>query len=884
MKKRDRKIGGQILKGNLTVAFLTVIMLAVISVIGLKRVQKEIVLSDSEVIEAIAEDEFVNVLKTVLLEMAGVCENLSLNCSEKISRYIEELRICADVISDIYENPDNYGSREIGIPSEETRDKLCMYFSLNKDMDYESKKEEIDKIGCSWQVFQSVYENSSLNSIYYTTKEGILFSFDSNSGEVLDKLEKGQSPLYLQDYEPRESEWYKNSCMDEKGSVRFSSTYLDSTGNLVVTCSQPVYRQDEYMGVMAIDIFLGNLEDDLIGTDDIKYDGFVEIADSSGNVIVSPNLTENKESYEHINILTDEAEGLMDFAEDMVAGGTDTKEFIYNGQESQVIYMPVEYTGWSIAVIFNTDMVLEDIFQRYDYIMEANTTTEKNVEDIIEGIMVFFLVGAIVIMAAGALLARLVSLRITRPIGALIKDVNVISDGNLDYRVSINTGNELEELGEAFNKMTLSLSEHMDNLKRVTADKERMSTELDVASQIQLSLLPEQLPETDRESFFDVCAFMKPAKEVGGDFYDYFTTDENHLWLVAADVSGKGIPASLFMMMGKTLIKNMATTIGTPAEILKAANSQLNEHNDAMMFITCFVCVIELSTGRMTFANAGHNFPFYCTNGSEYIKIENTPDLPLAVLEDTDYKNHYMDLKEGDRLFLYTDGVTEAMSENGCLYGDKRLCSVLNDTGRKRCEGAEILQAVREDIKSFSENAEQADDITMLIFLFIKRRESKHEIDGKESSLYFDGVEDAVNLGDSIKVSANLHELSRVIGFVEERLNPGGFSKEYVITMKLITDELFSNIAKYAYDGKENRDGEAVITVKVCNGESAEIIFEDCGKPYNPLEQKEPDVTLPGEERTEGGLGIYLVRNMSDEMEYEYREGRNVLRVMKRQD
>ena len=471
MKKKNKKIVKQILKGMLAVAFMTVIMFAVISFIGLKRVQKEIILSDSQVIEELADAEVKNVIGSISKEMSGVCENLSLNCSEKMSKYMEELKICTDIISDIYENPDNYGSREIGIPSEETRDKLCMYYSLNKAMDYESKRQEIEKLGCGWQTFQSVYESSRLNSIYYTTKEGILFSFDSNSGEVLDKLEEGQSPLYLQGYEPRDTEWYQNSCNDEKGSVKFSSTYLDSTGNLVVTCSQPVYRNDEYMGVMAIDIYLGNLKDELIGTDDIKYDGFVEIADSNGNVIVSPNLTGNKEDYRHINIITDDDEGLKEIAENMVSGETGTEIFTYNGQKSEAVYMPVEYTGWSIAVIFNTDMVMEDIYERYDYIMEANNTTEVNVENIIENVIVFFVGGVLVIMAAGSLLARLVSSRITRPIGDLIKDVNVISEGNLDYRVSINTGNELEELGTAFNKMTSSLREHMSNLKKVTADK-----------------------------------------------------------------------------------------------------------------------------------------------------------------------------------------------------------------------------------------------------------------------------------------------------------------------------------------------------------------------------------------------------------------------------
>lgn len=909
MKKRNKRIGKQILIGILSGAFLTVLLFSIISVIGLKRVQREINLSDSQVIENIAEIEFMNVMVSIWEDMKGVCENLSLNCSEKMSRYIEELNICTDIIADIYENPDNYGSREIGIPSEETRDKLCLYYSINKALDYESKREEIEKIGCSLQTLQSVYENSSLNSIYYTTKDGILFSFDSNSGEVLDKLEEDQSPLYLHNYEPRETEWYNNSCNDEKGVIKFSSTYLDSTGNLVVTCSQPVYRQDEYMGVMAIDIYLGNLEEELIGIDDINYDGFVEIADKNGNVIVSPNLTENNEDYTNINIFTDDGEGLKEIAEEIISGETGMDVFTYNGQESHIVFMPEKYTGWSIAVIFNTDMVMEEIYKSYDAVMEASTATEENVGNIIENIIVFFAAGAIVIMAAGALLARLVSLRITKPIGTLIKDVNVISGGNLDYRVSISTGNELEELAGAFNKMTSSLKEHMLNLEKVTADKERISTELDVAAQIQLSLLPGQVPAFPKELAFDVCAFMKPAKEVGGDFYDYFMTDENHLWLVAADVSGKGIPASLFMMMGKTLIKNMAKTIGTPASILKAANIQLNEHNDAMMFITCFVCVIELSTGRMTFANAGHNYPFYFTGGKGYIKIENTPDLPLAVMENAEYENHYMDLSEGDSLFLYTDGVTETMNERGELYGEERLCSVLDsgcvrekkngdmehaDSGDVKISGTDILKAVRADLASFSGEAVQADDITMVIFMYIKR---KVDVLGNGNSgdvINSGNIKDIRNMEDvsvspnSLRVKADLRELSRVIGFVESQLSLGGFSREFITTMKFMADELFSNIAMYAYAENEanmsrraGMEKEAVITVNVSEGNRAELIFEDWGKPYNPLEREEPDVSLAGEERTEGGLGIYLVRNMADGMEYKYRDGENVVRIWK---
>ena len=860
MRRRgNKKIGRQILGGIFAAVFLTVVLFAVISIFGLMRVRKEIIYSDSEVIEAIADDEVEKVMKNISDEMGRQCENFALNCAEKMKGYMEELHICTGIISDIYENPNNYGKNTITVPSEKTRGRLTLYYSLNKEMNLSDYSGLIEKIGCSENVFRSVYENSRLNSIYYTTKEGILFSFDANSGEVLDKLEPSQSPVYLHGYEPRETEWYKNSCNEGKGSVKFTGTYLDSTGQLVVTCSEPVYKGEEYMGVMAIDIYLGNLKEELIGTDNIQYEGFVEITEDSGNVIVSPNISENETEYTRINIFTNETEGLKDIAEDMVSGEKGSRRFTYKGRESQAVYMPIEYTGWSIAVIFDADMVMEEVYDSYDDIMEANKKTESNVEKIIQDIVIFFFAGAIGVMMFVILPARIISSQITRPIEELIDDVGVISHGNLDYLVNVNTGNELQKLGEAFNNMTLSLKEYMKNLKTVTADKERIATELNVAANIQLSMLPGEDGKFG-EGFFEIEGYMKPAKEIGGDFYDYFMTDENHLWIVTADVSGKGIPAALFMMMGKTLIKNMAGTMKEPGEILETVNDRLNENNDEMMFITCFVGVVDLTGGCFTFANAGHNFPFLLDSRGCFEKLETRPDIPLAVMEGVKYKNHSVNLKEGDRLYLYTDGVTEAMNSAGELYGESRLYNIINDIHVKNIKGNIFLQEVKNDIKEFSGDALQADDITMVIFTYIK---AKRHIDEQKK----------------IIVSGNLRELGRVLDFVEENLCQACFDREFITTVKFMTDELFSNIAMYAYQDKE---GEAAVILNIIEGEGVELTFMDAGIPYNPLNQPEPDILLPLEERTEGGLGIYLVRTMADKMEYKYADGKNVLKVWKK--
>lgn len=325
----------------------------------------------------------------------------------------------------------------------------------------------------------------------------------------------------------------------------------------------------------------------------------------------------------------------------------------------------------------------------------------------------------------------------------------------------------------------------------------------------------------------------------------------------------------------------------------------------------------------MTFANAGHNFPLYCTEGKRYIKIENTPDLPLAVMEEAEYENHYMDLREGDRLFLYTDGVTEAMDENGELYGEERLCRVLDVRGEMEekkmnvgngvtdhaeinnvnIKETDILHNVREDLMSFSGEAVQADDITMMSFLYINKKSDVLDCGSGDNIMNWvdkKDIQDTQNFEgnqNSIKVRADLCELSRVIEFVDGQLKQGGFSMEFVTTIKFISDELFSNIAMYAYDGvtdgsaayncmginkmRREKGKFAVITVNALEKNAAELVFEDWGKPYNPLEQQEPDVSLSGEERMEGGLGIYLVKSMADKMEYKCENGKNVVLVRK---
>lgn len=279
-------------------------------------------------------------------------------------------------------------------------------------------------------------------------------------------------------------------------------------------------------------------------------------------------------------------------------------------------------------------------------------------------------------------------------------------------RLVIKTGDEIENLSDSIKKMELEIHKYIENLTKITAEKERIGAELDVATHIQSSMLPCIFPAFPTREEFDIYATMQPAKEVGGDFYDFFLIDNDHLAVVMADVSGKGVPAALFMVIAKTLIKNYSQAGLSPADVFTAANSQLCENNEAGLFVTAWMGVLEISTGKFTYVNAGHNPPLIKRSAGEFEYLKCRPGFVLAGMEDIKYRQNEMELFAGDTLYLYTDGVTEATDTFNELYGEARLQEVLNQNASATL--SELLPIIRTDIDLFVKGAPQFDDITML--------------------------------------------------------------------------------------------------------------------------------------------------------------------------
>ena len=278
-------------------------------------------------------------------------------------------------------------------------------------------------------------------------------------------------------------------------------------------------------------------------------------------------------------------------------------------------------------------------------------------------------------------------------------------------------------LAESFDDLSKKTKQYISDITSITAEKERISTELSLATEIQAAMLPHIFPPYPDRNEFDIYAAMEPAREVGGDFYDFFLIDEDHMCLVMADVSGKGIPAALFMMISKTILQSCAKMGISAAEILTRTNDALCSNNQAEMFVTTWVGILELSTGKLTCANAGHEYPVLRRAEGKFELYKDKHDIVIGWMEGLEYEEYTLMLHPGDRLFLYTDGVPEATDAENRMFGNERMVDALNSD--PNATPRQLLTNVREAVRGFVKDAEQFDDLTMLCIEYKGKNQKK---------------------------------------------------------------------------------------------------------------------------------------------------------------
>ena len=424
-----------------------------------------------------------------------------------------------------------------------------------------------------------------------------------------------------------------------------------------------------------------------------------------------------------------------------------------------------------------------------------------------------------------------------------------ITRGDLNVTVDVRSSQEFSSLSDDINST-------VSTLKRYIAEAAaRIDKELEYAKQIQLSALPTNF--IDNEDFA-IYAQMIAAKEVGGDFYDFYKLSDTTVAFLAADVSGKGIPAAMFMMTAKTIIKDLAER-GLPVnEVFTLANEKLCENNESGMFVTAWMGILDLTTGNVRFANAGHNPPLLKRADGSFEYLKTRAGFVLAGMEGVRYRVGELTLYPGDRLFLYTDGVPEATNTENKLYGEDRLLTFMNQNAAT--EATKLLPALKANIDEFVGEAPQFDDITMLM-LDYKPNKGGARVTNKT-------------------FPAKTESLSDVLGFVEQTLESFECPMKTQMAICVAIEEVFVNVAHYAYPDSE---GDMTLGIGFAE-ESRTVTFRmaDKGIPFDPLKKTDPDITLSAEDREIGGLGIFITKKTMDSLSYAYENGENILTMIKK--
>lgn len=490
-------------------------------------------------------------------------------------------------------------------------------------------------------------------------------------------------------------DWYQ--IPKELDRPSWIEPYFGPAGNvLMTTYSVPFYRREgntrRFAGVVVADVSLDWLT--TMVSQVARYEsGYAFLISQNGIFVTHPD--EKLIMKESIFSVAEAAgdEHLRRIGRCMITGGQGFARLsgLSGGSPQWIYYAPLPSNGWSLGVVISETELFAGL-------VRLNRTV--------------FLIGGIGLLLLAAVVI-LVSGTITRPLRALAAKTREMAEGNLDVDMgAVRSRDEVGELTRSFDHMRGALKEYMADLARTTAAKERMESELAIARDIQMSFLTRTFPSPGEESRFEVWASLEPAREVGGDLYDFSTIDDRRLYLTVGDVSGKGVPAALFMAVTQTLMKGMAQHVPEPSQILGRVNEDLCRENDASMFVTLFCAFLDLETGVLSFSNGGHNPPLLLRQGASATLLPVPDGLMVGIMEDADFRTETVTLAPGDLVLLYTDGVVEAINRDGAFYTTGRFLSVMEGLRSGSCRA--IVEGVLQSVKDFAGEESQADDITVL--------------------------------------------------------------------------------------------------------------------------------------------------------------------------
>ncbi len=634
-----------------------------------------------------------------------------------------DLEILAKQVQMVLEEPSAYSPVEVPLPSQADAGKLTLQllYSDRADQEDPELKEQILRIGGLRNMMLEMVEGGeSLLDCMVSLPGGASIIVDRTPES---KVGPDGEP---QPYNAYRRPWYVGAIVHE--STYFTPVNLDNYYETYeVMAGVPVYVDGKLAAVCGGSVMLSSFADIIANATLGDYSDTCLI-NENGNMIYS-SRTEGElgiQGVELKSLLEGSNAELVALVDEALKGDVGFSLLEVDGEKTYVAYAPISTLGWTQLLCISQENLNATAYllaEKTDAVMEDSVTELRSNEG---STIITTMVIAVLMLVLAGILSLVFSKRLVDPIKKMTLRISEMKGDDMSFQVEdvLLTGDEIEVLARAFASMSEKMRGYVREIVSITSEKQRMATELSVAADIQLNMLPTTFPAFPERKEFELFAVMDPAKEVGGDFYDFFLIDKDHLALVIADVSGKGVPAALFMVISKTLIKNVALSglYNSPAEILQEVNGRLCEGNKDDMFVTVWLGVLTISTGELISACAGHEYPVFFRREQGFVLEKDPHGLAMGVLESSRYRNVRWHMDPGDLLFLYTDGVPEANNSREELFGNERMLKALESSRREAREQGDteeldlqrFLRNMRAQIDSFAGETPQYDDLTML--------------------------------------------------------------------------------------------------------------------------------------------------------------------------
>ena len=666
----------------------------------------------------------------------------------------------------------------------------------------------------------------------YFKEKGYYFSpYSCRDGDTIRSLQLGN-----EEYDYFTWEWY--SKPKNLGHPCWSEPYYDEGGGQMIMCtySAPVYdRNGEFIGIFTSDISLEWLTDmlDSMRRSDESYT-FMLGKDGTYIAHFKRERILHKTIFEVSEEMTNPQVKLL--GENMIAGKQGMHIVNNDGLKTFVFYASVPHTQWSLGIVIPEKEVFSDL-SRINLMLLLTIGL---------GLIALFLIASQTIS------------KLTKPLKIFAVSAREIAHGDFSAKLPIiRSSDEMKELYDSFTYMQSELTDYITNLQQTTSAKEKIESELRIARDIQMGMIPKIFPPFPTRKEIDLYAVLNPAKTVGGDLYDFFIED-NNLYFTIGDVSGKGVPASLLMAVTLSLFRSVSESTESPGEIMNSLNASISENNDSNMFITLFIGILNLKTGVLNYCNAGHNPPVVVAPDGECAWMKLIPNIPVGVIKGFLYREQCLKLSDSSAIILYTDGVTEAENAEKDFYGGKRFFDIIRRNPKSSPRS--MIETLLSDINQHVKDNEPSDDITLL-------------------AIEYDRCKDLACNVSKLIISNKIEELSKLGEFVEKLCENFNLSPELVMNINLALEEAVSNVILYAY--KDRHETEQIEIVAQHSDNKLIFTLADNGTPFDPTLNTDPDLTLSIEERPVGGLGIFLIKKIMDKVEYRRENGKNILSMSK---